>query len=141
MYLSLNSIKNIIFQISNGLKYLHDRGIIHRDLKPENILLTKDGKIKIADFGFAKFKYDQPPFTNYISTRWYRAPEILLKFKKYNCSVDIFALGCIFAELVLLNPLFNGSNEIEQLFKIINMSIFSLIYLYNTIKNKKLLKK
>jgi len=119
--LSEVTIRNIVVQIANGLRYLHERGIIHRDIKPENILLTQEGKVKIADFGFAKFKYDQPPFTNYISTRWYRAPEILLKFFKYDCSIDIFALGCITAELYRLCPLFDGANELDHLYKIINV--------------------
>ena len=70
-------------------------------MKPENILISKKGVVKIADFGFAKLSTDKPPFTDYISTRWYRAPEILLKFQKYNTSVDIYALGCIMAELFM----------------------------------------
>jgi protein kinase len=121
MSLSEVTIRNIVVQIANGLRYLHERGVIHRDIKPENILLTQEGKVKIADFGFSKYKYDQPPFTNYISTRWYRAPEILLKFFKYDCSIDIFALGCITAELYRLSPMFDGANELDHLFKIINV--------------------
>lgn len=68
---------------------------MHRDIKPENILITKSGVVKLADFGFAKFEKAKRPFTDYISTRWYRAPEILLKFGRYDVGVDIFALGCI----------------------------------------------
>lgn len=82
-------------QIVSGLSYLHARDVIHRDIKPENILISKSGEVKIADFGFAKFQSDSPPFTSYISTRWYRAPELILKFKQYGVEIDIFALGCL----------------------------------------------
>ena len=82
-------------QIARGLSYMHSKGIMHRDIKPENILITKSGTVKLADFGFAKYEKAKKPFTNYISTRWYRAPEILLKFNGYGIGVDIFALGCI----------------------------------------------
>lgn len=86
---------NTVLQIAKALDYIHSNGIIHRDLKPENVLITKSGCVKLADFGFSKSNKSIPPFTDYISTRWYRAPEILFKFGKYNTSVDIFALGCI----------------------------------------------
>lgn len=86
---------NTIMQIAKALDYIHSRGIIHRDLKPENVLITKSGCVKLADFGFSKLNSDAAPFTDYISTRWYRAPELLFKFDRYDTSVDIFALGCI----------------------------------------------
>ena len=90
-------------------------------MKPENILLSQNGTVKIADFGFAKNKNDLPPFTTYISTRWYRAPEILLKFSRYDTSIDVFALGCVMAELYRLSPLFDGANEMDHLNKIISV--------------------
>lgn len=77
---------------------MHTHGIFHRDLKPENLLFY-NGTVKIADFGLAKDIRSNPPHTDYISTRWYRAPEILLHSTTYNESVDIFAIGCIAAEL------------------------------------------
>lgn len=86
---------NTILQITKALNFIHSKGIIHRDLKPENVLITKSGCVKLADFGFSKQTNESLPFTDYISTRWYRAPEILLKFNKYDTSADIFALGCI----------------------------------------------
>lgn len=78
---------------------MHWKGYFHRDMKPENILLTKENKVKLADFGLAREIRSSPPYTDYVSTRWYWAPEILLKSHNYNSPVDIFALGCIMAEL------------------------------------------
>lgn len=103
----------------DGLACIHKEGYFHRDMKPENILVTNKNVVKIADFGLAKMSRSAPPFTDYVSTRWYRAPELLLKAEVYTPKVDIFALGCIMAELYLLGPLFAGENEIDQLNKII----------------------
>jgi len=112
-----NQIRSIIYQTAAGLAYMHKHGFFHRDLKPENLLIHKD-IVKIADFGLAREVRSRPPFTDYVSTRWYRAPEILLKSTNYNSPIDIFALGCIMAELYLLGPLFNGSSETDQIYKI-----------------------
>jgi len=79
---------------------MHSRGIFHRDLKPENLLI-KNGQIKIGDFGLSKDFRADPPFTDYVSTRWYRAPEILLHSTNYGSAVDIFAMGTILAELYM----------------------------------------
>lgn len=97
---------------------MHRNGYFHRDLKPENILVSKSGEVKLADFGLAREIRSAPPYTDYVSTRWYRAPEILLKSPHYNSPVDIFALGCIMAELFLQKPLFDGGSEMDQLQKI-----------------------
>ena len=96
---------------------MHRHGFFHRDLKPENILINK-GHIKIIDFGLAREIRSSPPFTDYVSTRWYRAPELLLRSTTYNSPVDIFAVGCIMAELYNRKALFNGTNELELLNKI-----------------------
>ena len=123
MSLSELKIKNIIYSITLGLYHIHSNGIMHRDLKPENILI-KNKEIKIADFGTAK---EIPKFnsyheinnmTDYICTRWYRAPECVLKSKNYNEKVDIWALGCIMAELYNLRPIFPGQSEFDQIDKI-----------------------
>lgn len=100
---------------------MHKRGIIHRDMKPENLLISDRNVLKIADFGLAKEVRSAPPFTDYVSTRWYRAPELLLKGEVYNTKIDIFALGCIIVEMYLLAPLFAGENEMDQLHKIISV--------------------
>jgi cyclin-dependent kinase 8/11 len=106
--------KSFLFQLLNGIHYLHSNWIIHRDLKPANILVVDNpdierGSIKIADFGLARiFKAPLRPLADngVVVTIWYRAPELLLNSKHYTRAVDIWAIGCIFAEMVLLNPLF-----------------------------------
>ena len=113
-----SQVKTIIYQTACGLAYMHKNGFFHRDMKPENQLINPKNVVKIADFGLAREIRSLPPYTDYVSTRWYRAPEILLKSTNYNSPIDIFALGCIMAELYLLNPLFSGSSEIDQLNKI-----------------------
>jgi len=112
-----NQIRSFIYQTVTGLAYMHKHGFFHRDLKPENLLVQKD-IVKIADFGLAREIRSRPPYTDYVSTRWYRAPEILLKSVNYNSPVDIFALGCIMAELYMLGPLFNGTSETDQIYKV-----------------------
>ncbi|KAJ6846325.1 cyclin-dependent kinase F-4-like [Iris pallida] len=110
-------IRNWCFQIFQALAYMHQRGYFHRDLKPENLLVTKD-VIKIADFGLAREVCSQPPYTEYVSTRWYRAPEVLLQSSLYGSAVDMWAMGAIMAELFNLRPLFPGSSEVDEICKI-----------------------
>ncbi|XP_059656995.1 cyclin-dependent kinase F-4-like isoform X2 [Cornus florida] len=113
-------IKNWCFQVFQGLAYMHRHGYFHRDLKPENLLVSKD-IIKIADFGLAREINSQPPYTEYVSTRWYRAPEVLLQSPTYNSAVDMWAMGAIMAELFTLRPLFPGSSEADEIYKICNV--------------------
>eukprot|EP01059_Diplonema_ambulator_P014454 TRINITY_DN25367_c0_g1_i1.p1 TRINITY_DN25367_c0_g1~~TRINITY_DN25367_c0_g1_i1.p1 ORF type:complete len:538 (+),score=89.56 TRINITY_DN25367_c0_g1_i1:67-1680(+) len=110
-------IRNIMYQLLQAVSWMHKLGFMHRDLKPENLLLSRD-VTKLADFGLAKEIRARPPFTEYVSTRWYRAPEVLLQHKSYNSPIDIWAAGCIMAELMTLRPLFPGSSEPDELFKI-----------------------
>jgi len=91
---------------------MHKQGYFHRDLKPEN-LLYYEHTVKIADFGLAKEVSAPPPMTEYVSTRWYRAPEVLLRSPKYGAPIDVFAVGAIMAELFTMRPLFPGQNEID----------------------------
>lgn len=121
--LTKSSITSIVSQVLKGLDHIHSHGFIHRDLKPENLLLN-GGSVKIADFGLArqpKSCPNEPALTAYISTRWYRSPEILLRDPNYGAPVDIFALGCVMAEMISLRPLFPGANEIDQIHQITNM--------------------
>ncbi|KAF5225684.1 protein kinase [Trypanosoma cruzi] len=110
-------IRSIMCQTLLAVQAIHKGGFMHRDLKPEN-LLTKGDIVKVADFGLAKEIRSRPPFTEYVSTRWYRAPEIILRSTHYNSPIDIWACGVIFAELYLNRPLFPGSSDSDQLFKI-----------------------
>ena len=87
-------------------------------MKPENLLVTNEDEIKLADFGLARSIRSKPPFTSYVSTRWYRAPELLLKSVSYNSAIDIWAFGAILVELFTLRPLFPGTSQIDQLFKV-----------------------
>ena len=113
-----NRIRDIMHQTLLGLAFMHKYGFFHRDMKPENLLLTRN-KLKIADFGLAREIRSVPPYTEYVSTRYYRAPECILKSTNYNSPIDIWALGCIMAEMYLHpQPLFCGANEKEVLFKI-----------------------
>ena len=113
-----SSVRTIIFQILQALAYMHRNGFFHRDLKPENILCSSPEMVKIADFGLAREIRSSPPYTDYVSTRWYRAPEVLLRSTNYSSPIDVWAVGCIMAELYTRRPLFPGSSEIDQIYKI-----------------------
>ncbi|XP_055007343.1 serine/threonine-protein kinase MAK-like [Boleophthalmus pectinirostris] len=115
---SEHEIRNIMFQVLTGLAFVHKHGYFHRDMKPENLLCMGPELVKIADFGLAREIRSQPPYTDYVSTRWYRAPEVLLKSTSYNSPVDMWAVGCIMAELYTLRPLFPGNSEVDEIFKI-----------------------
>jgi len=110
-------LQYFMYQMFRGLKYIHSAGVIHRDLKPENILINGSNcKLKITDFGLSRgvFK-EKVNLTEYVVTRWYRAPEVMCSAKQYDEKVDVWSVGCIFAELLLGKPLFPGGNHIEQL--------------------------
>lgn len=113
-----NTIKVILLQIIAGLAFMHRHGFFHRDLKPENLLCNGPELVKIADFGLAREIRSRPPYTDYVSTRWYRAPEVLLHSTRYSAAIDLWAVGCIASELYTFRPLFPGSSEVDQLFKV-----------------------
>jgi cyclin-dependent kinase-like len=110
-------IKSLIYQLCKAVKYLHDLNIIHRDVKPENLLVSNTNKLKLCDFGFArKVNINKKEnLTDYVATRWYRSPELLITNGYYGPEVDYWAIGCIMGELADGNPLFPGENETDQL--------------------------
>ncbi|GMH16192.1 hypothetical protein Nepgr_018033 [Nepenthes gracilis] len=111
-----------LFQLLRGLKYLHSANILHRDLKPGNLLINANCDLKICDFGLARTSVGQGQFmTEYVVTRWYRAPELLLCCDKYGTSIDVWSVGCIFAELLGRKPVFPGTECLNQLKLIINI--------------------
>ncbi|XP_037595941.1 cyclin-dependent kinase-like 4 isoform X1 [Cebus imitator] len=112
-------IKSVLWQTLQALNFCHKHNCIHRDVKPENILITKQGIIKICDFGFARILIPGDAYTDYVATRWYRAPELLVGDTQYGSSVDIWATGCVFAELLTGQPLWPGKSDVDQLYLII----------------------
>ncbi|KAI1745347.1 kinase-like domain-containing protein [Xylaria scruposa] len=136
------SVKSILFQIMQGLEHIHAHHFFHRDIKPENILVTTSGHqdssnsfrrysalmtppstpptytVKIADFGLARETHSKLPYTTYVSTRWYRAPEVLLRAGEYSAPVDIWAVGAMAVEVATLKPLFPGGNEVDQVWRV-----------------------
>lgn len=111
-------LRNIVYQVLQGLAHMHRHGFFHRDLKPENLLCTGPELVKIADLGLAREVRSRPPYTDYVSTRWYRAPEVLLHDTRYGAPIDLWAVGCVVGELYTRRPLFPGNSEIDQLHRI-----------------------
>ncbi|XP_055379207.1 cyclin-dependent kinase-like 4 isoform X1 [Condylostylus longicornis] len=110
--------KQIVYQTMQGVAYCHKQGCLHRDIKPENILLTAQGQVKLCDFGFARMLSPGENYTDYVATRWYRAPELLVGDTQYGTPVDVWAIGCVFAELVRGQALWPGRSDVDQLFLI-----------------------
>lgn len=118
--LPTNQVKWYMFQILNGLRAAHAAGFFHRDMKPENVLVLRKSDqwtgdvVKLSDFGSARQIGTEYPYTEYISTRWYRPPEVLLSDGVYGPEMDVFGLGCVLYELIELHPLFPGKDEFDQ---------------------------
>jgi cyclin-dependent kinase len=112
-------IKYLTFQLIKGLEVCHARRVIHRDIKPQNLLIDSQLRMKLADFGLARaFLVPMPKYTHEVVTVWYRAPEILLGSAMYSLGVDMWAVGCVFAEMATGQPLFAGDSEIDTIFKV-----------------------
>jgi serine/threonine protein kinase len=117
--MTTSHVKSFLWQILQAITFCHIRRMLHRDMKPQNVLIGSDGVLKIADFGLSRaFGIPLPAYTHEVVTLWYRAPEILLGGKRYSTPVDIWSIGCIFAEMATRKPMFTGDCEIDQLFKI-----------------------
>lgn len=111
-----------LYQLIKGVEYCHGRRILHRDLKPQNLLIDESRNLKLADFGLARaFGIPLRVYTHEVVTLWYRAPEILMGSRHYSTAVDIWSIGCIFAEMVLKRPLFPGDSEIDELYRIFRL--------------------
>jgi serine/threonine protein kinase len=113
-------VKEYMRDLLVGIDHIHRNGIFHRDIKPENVLVS-ESSLKIADFGSCKGIYSKQPYTEYISTRWYRSPECLMTDGYYSFKMDIWGIGCVFFEVLALFPLFPGKNELDQINKIHNI--------------------
>ena len=132
-YLPDDKVLHFMYQLMKGIDHMHKNGIFHRDIKPENILILNDA-LKLADFGSCRGIYSKQPFTEYISTRWYRAPECLLTDGYYNYKMDVWGVGCVFFEMMSLYPLFPGTNELDQIHKIHNVLGTPPVELLNRLK-------
>ena len=119
--LSTDHVQYFIYQVLRGMKYIHSCKVLHRDLKPSNLLVNSNCDLKICDFGLARGvdtkedgRAETMLLTEYVVTRWYRAPEIMLACHEYSFPIDVWSIGCIFAELILRKPLFPGDDYIDQ---------------------------
>jgi len=119
-YLPQNKVKLYMYQVFKAIDQLHRKGIFHRDIKPENILLSND-LVKLADLGSCRGTFGEHPYTEYISTRWYRSPECLMTDGYYDSKMDIWGAGCVMFEILTLVPLFPGKNELDMIHRIHNI--------------------
>ncbi|NXA25318.1 MK07 kinase, partial [Ibidorhyncha struthersii] len=118
--LTLEHVRYFLYQLLRGLKYIHSANVLHRDLKPSNLLVNENCELKIGDFGMARGLGADPRhakafLTEYVATRWYRAPELLLSLHRYTRAIDMWSVGCIFAEMLGRRQLFPGRNYVHQL--------------------------
>jgi len=111
--------KSFLWQLLQGISHCHENRVLHRDLKPQNLLINRDGELKLADFGLARsFGIPVRSYTHEVVTLWYRSPEVLLGSRHYSTPIDLWSVGCIFAEIASGRPLFPGKNDKDQLLKI-----------------------
>ena len=123
-YISVLFGQYFLYQLLRGLKYIHSSNILHRDLKPSNLLLNANCDLKICDFGLARTTSETDFMTEYVVTRWYRAPELLLNCSEYTAAIDIWSVGCIFMEILKREPLFPGRDYVQQLNLITQVCVY-----------------
>jgi cyclin-dependent kinase len=120
--LDLPILKSFLYQLLTGVAYCHHHRVLHRDLKPPNLLINREGQLKLADFGLARaFGIPVRSYTHEVVTLWYRAPDVLMGSRKYSTPVDIWSVGCIFAEMANGRPLVAGTSEADQLDRIFRL--------------------
>ena len=130
-------VQYFLYQILRGLKYIHSANVLHRDLKPSNLLLNANCDLKICDFGLARVTSETDFMTEYVVTRWYRPPELLLNSSDYTAAIDVWSVGCIFMELMDRKPLFPGRDHVHQLRLLMEVSFFVKIYHQTTLSFSK----
>jgi len=117
--LDAHTTKSFLHQLLHGICHCHENRVLHRDLKPQNLLINREGELKLADFGLARsFGIPVRSYTHEVVTLWYRSPEVLLGSRHYSTPIDLWSVGCIFAEIASGRPLFPGRNDKDQLLKI-----------------------
>jgi len=122
-------VQYFLYQILRGLKYIHSANVLHRDLKPSNLLLNANCDLKICDFGLARTTSETDFMTEYVVTRWYRAPELLLNSSEYTAAIDVWSVGCIFMELMDRKPLFPGRDHVHQLRLLMEVRTFNFFHI------------
>ena len=129
MTVLFSPVQYFLYQILRGLKYIHSANVLHRDLKPSNLLLNANCDLKICDFGLARTTSETDFMTEYVVTRWYRAPELLLNSSEYTAAIDVCSVGCIFMELMDRKPLFPGRDHVHQLRLLMEVRTFNFFHI------------
>lgn len=132
----MKSLQYFLYQLLRGLKYVHSANVLHRDLKPSNLLLNANCDLKIGDFGLARTTSETDFMTEYVVTRWYRAPELLLNCSEYTAAIDIWSVGCILGEIMTREPLFPGKDYVHQLKLITEVLSWHHLLFYKPTLNK-----
>ncbi|KAI9599293.1 kinase-like domain-containing protein [Syncephalis fuscata] len=130
--IDLATIQNLLYQLLQGIAFCHTQRVLHRDLKPQNLLINKKGELKLGDFGLARaFGIPVRSYSHEVVTLWYRPPDVLMGSRQYSTSIDLWSIGCIFAEMVSGRPLFPGNSVQDQLLRIFKYPLIMFMTNYN----------